>query len=86
MLGQNHFIELVHYPAAQQCNHLLSLPCDLYYILVGCPCVVTAYNNTHVNYQSKKLRFCIDCLRSPYNIFLIWLTNVIVYSIQYVLV
>jgi hypothetical protein len=34
----------------------------------------------------KKPRFFIDCLRSLYNIFLIWLTDVIVYSIQYVLV
>jgi hypothetical protein len=34
----------------------------------------------------KSSRFFIDCLRSPYNIFLIWLTDVIVYSIQYVLV
>jgi hypothetical protein len=35
----------------------------------------------------KKIsRFFIDCLRSPYNIFLIWLTDVIVYNIQYVLV
>jgi hypothetical protein len=24
-----------------------------YYILVGCPCVATAYNNTHVNYPPK---------------------------------
>jgi hypothetical protein len=31
-------------------------------------------------------RFFSDCLRSPYNIFLIWLTDVIVYYIQYVLV
>jgi hypothetical protein len=34
----------------------------------------------------KNLRFFIDCLRSLYNIFLIWLTDVIVYSMQYVLV
>jgi hypothetical protein len=34
----------------------------------------------------KKSRFFIDCLRSLYNIFLIWLTDVIVYSMQYVLV
>jgi hypothetical protein len=26
------------------------------YILVGCPCVATAYNNTHVNYPSKKIQ------------------------------
>jgi hypothetical protein len=24
--------------------------------LVGCPCVATAYNNTHVNYLSKKIQ------------------------------
>jgi hypothetical protein len=24
-----------------------------YILLVGCPCVVTAHNNTHVNYQQK---------------------------------
>jgi hypothetical protein len=36
--------------------------------------------------STKKIsRFFIDCLRS-YNIFLIWLTDVIIYSIQYVLV
>jgi hypothetical protein len=35
---------------------------------------------------TKKIsRFFIDCLHSPYNIFLIWLTDVIVYSIQYVI-
>jgi hypothetical protein len=34
----------------------------------------------------KKSRFFIDCLRFPYNIFLIWLTDVIVYSMQYVMV
>jgi hypothetical protein len=42
--------------------------------------------NTHVNCPPKKSRFFIDCLRSPYNIFLIWLTDVIVYFMQYVLV
>jgi hypothetical protein len=43
------------------------------YILVRCPCVATAYNNTHVNYPPKKIsRFFIDCLRSLYNIFLIF--------------
>jgi hypothetical protein len=36
--------------------------------------------------STKKSRFFIDCLCSPYNIFLIWLTDVIIYSIQYVLV
>jgi hypothetical protein len=36
---------------------------------IGCPCVATASNNTHISYQQKKLRFFIDCLRSPYNIF-----------------
>jgi hypothetical protein len=25
-------------------------------ILVGCPCVATAYNNTHVNYPPKKFK------------------------------
>jgi hypothetical protein len=56
-------------------------------LLVGCPCVATAYNNINVNYLPKKIsRFFIDCLRSSYNIFLIWLTDVIVYSIQYVLI
>jgi hypothetical protein len=45
-----------------------------------------AYNNTHVNYPPEKIsRFFIDCRRSPYNIF-IWLTDVIIYSIQYVLI
>jgi hypothetical protein len=38
--------------------------------LVGCSCVATAYNNTHVNYPQKISRFFIDCIRSPYNIFL----------------
>jgi hypothetical protein len=34
----------------------------------------------------KKFKFFIDCLRSVYNIFfLIWLIDVIVYSMQYVL-
>jgi hypothetical protein len=37
--------------------------------------------------STKKIQdFFIDCLRSSYNIFFIWLTNVIVYSMQYVLV
>jgi hypothetical protein len=44
-----------------------------------------AYNNTYVNYP-QKINILIDCLRSTYNIFLIWLTDVIIYSIQYVLV
>jgi hypothetical protein len=22
----------------------------IYYVLVGCPCVATAYNNTHINH------------------------------------
>jgi hypothetical protein len=32
--------------------------CYLVYILklVGSPCVATAYNNTHVNYLSKKIQ------------------------------
>jgi hypothetical protein len=37
--------------------------------LVACPCVATAYNNTHVNYPPKKFKNFIDGLRSPYNIF-----------------
>jgi hypothetical protein len=37
-------------------------------------------------YTKKISRFFIDCLRYPYNIILIWLTDVVVYSIQYVLV
>jgi hypothetical protein len=35
---------------------------------------------------NKISRFFIDCLHSSYNIFLIWLTDVIVYSMQYVFV
>jgi hypothetical protein len=55
--------------------------------LVGCPCVVTAHNNTHVNYLPERsqyflLIFFIDCLLFLHNIFLIWLTNVVVYSSQ----
>jgi hypothetical protein len=34
----------------------------------------------------KNSRFFIDSLRSLYNIFLIWLTDVIIYFIKYVLV
>jgi hypothetical protein len=36
-------------------------------ILVGCPCIATAHNNTHVNYPPKISNFFIDC--SPHNIF-----------------
>jgi hypothetical protein len=53
------------------------------YILVGCPCVATAYNNTHVNYPSKKFQdflLIVSALCIIY--FLIWLTDVIVYSMQ----
>jgi hypothetical protein len=53
-------------------------PLTYYVLLVGCPCVATAYNNIHVNHSPKKLKFFIDCLRPLYNIFLIWLTDVIV--------
>jgi hypothetical protein len=55
--------------------------------LVGYPCVATAHNNTHVKYLPKRSQdFFIYCLRFLHNIFLIWLTDVDVYSIQYVLV
>jgi hypothetical protein len=52
-------------------------------ILVGCPCVATAYNNTHVNYPSKKFQnflLIVSALCIIY--FLICLTDVIVYSMQ----
>jgi hypothetical protein len=55
--------------------------------LVGCPCVTTAYNNTHVNYSPKNIQdflLIVSALRIIF--FLIWLTDVIVYSMQYVLV
>jgi hypothetical protein len=55
--------------------------------LVGCPYVATAYNNTHVNYPSKKFQdflLIVSALCIIY--FLIWLTDVIIYSMQYVLV
>jgi hypothetical protein len=57
------------------------------YILVGCPCVATAYNNAHVNYLSKRSQDFL-LMVSALNIifFLIWLIVVIVYSMQYVLV
>jgi hypothetical protein len=29
---------------------------SIVYRLVGCPCVATAYNNTHVNYPPKKFQ------------------------------
>jgi hypothetical protein len=42
----------------------------MFFTQLVCPYVVTAYNNTHVNYTSKKIQdFFIDCLRSLYNIF-----------------
>jgi hypothetical protein len=50
-------------------------------VLVRCPCVTTAYNNTHVNYPSKKVKgflLIVSALCIIY--FLIWLTDVIVYS------
>jgi hypothetical protein len=37
-------------------------------------------------FTKKILRFFINCLRSLYNFFLIWLTDIIFYSMQYVLV
>jgi hypothetical protein len=51
--------------------------------LVGCPCVATAYNNIHLNDPSKKFQeflLIISALCIIY--FLIWLTDVIVYSMQ----
>jgi hypothetical protein len=54
--------------------------------LVGCPYVATVYNSAHKLSTKKISRFFVDCLRSLYNIFLIWLTDVIVYFMQYVLV
>jgi hypothetical protein len=53
-----------------QCSHNSSR--DIH-TLVGCPCIATTYNNTHVNYPQKNSNFFINCLRSPYNIF--YLTN-----------
>jgi hypothetical protein len=28
-------------------------------ILVGCPCVATAYNNIHINYPQKNINFLL---------------------------
>jgi hypothetical protein len=53
------------------------------YILVGCPCVATAYNNTHVNYPSIIFHdFLLIVFALCIIYFLIWLTNVIIYSMQ----
>jgi hypothetical protein len=41
----------------------------LSYILVGCPCVATAYNNIHVNYPSKKIQYFLLIVSALYNIF-----------------
>jgi hypothetical protein len=39
-------------------------------LLVGCPCVATAHNNTHVNFPPKRSQdFFIGCLRSSHYIF-----------------
>jgi hypothetical protein len=39
-------------------------------LLVDCPCVAMAHNNTHINYPPKRSHDFIDFLRSPH-IFLI---------------
>jgi hypothetical protein len=57
-----------------------------YGLLVGCPCVATAYNNTYVNYLSKRFQDFLLIVSALYIIVLIWLTDVIVYCMQYVLV
>jgi hypothetical protein len=54
------------------------------YLLVGCPCVATAYNNTYVNYPPKTSQdflFIVSALRI---IFFYLANDVIVYYIQYV--
>jgi MFS superfamily sulfate permease-like transporter len=52
-------------------------------ILVGSPCVATAYNNTHLNYLSKKnSRFLLIVSALCIIYFLIWLTDVIVYFME----
>jgi hypothetical protein len=56
------------------------------YILVDCPCVTTNYNNTHVNYPPKRFQNFLLIVFALCIIFFIWLTDVIVYSMQYVLV
>jgi hypothetical protein len=57
------------------------------YILVGCPCVATAYNNTYVNYPSKKFQDFLFIVSALYIIyFLIWLTVLLFTSCKYVLV
>jgi hypothetical protein len=55
-------------------------------ILVSCPCVATVYNNTHVTYPPKKIQDFLLIVSALRTIFLIWLDDVIIYSIQYVLV
>jgi hypothetical protein len=45
----------------------------------------TAYNNIHVNYPPKRSQDFLLTVFALYNIFLIWLTDIIVYSMQYVL-
>jgi hypothetical protein len=54
------------------------------YTLVGCPCVATAYNNTHMNYPPKNQYFLLIVFALRIIFCLIWLTDVIIYSIQYV--
>jgi hypothetical protein len=51
---------------------IMEVKCELVFISqqVGCPCVATARNNTHVKLSTKKnLIFLINCLRSSHNIF-----------------
>jgi predicted membrane protein len=68
------------------CNCLMS---ELNYSewLVGCPCVATAYNNTHINYPPKKFQdFLLIASVLCIIFFFIWLTDIIIYSIQHFLV
>jgi hypothetical protein len=55
--------------------------------LVGSPCVATAHNNTHVNYPPKRSQDFLLIVSTLRIIFVFnWLIDVVVYSIQYVLV
>jgi hypothetical protein len=44
---------------SRSCTLHTALNRAIYILLVGCPCIATAYNNTYINYPLKKSRFLL---------------------------
>jgi hypothetical protein len=60
-----------HCPVVRVC----ALMRFIYIILVGCPCVATAYNNTYVNYSLKKFQDFLLIVSALHIIFFFNLVN-----------